>query len=331
MIEQPFMVPRLAVRGQARQAHCAMTMIEVLVVISIVGMLMSLLLPAVQAARESARRNTCQNHVKQLGLAMLNHESAKRYFPSGGWGFAWVGDPDRGTGLKQPGGWTYDLLPYLERTDLARIGAGIADAQKKKAAVTTVLPIPLDVFNCPTRRPLGVSPFDPTVQPVNFNVPPAVAESDYAVNAGDYVVVPNSGPASYAAAENGSFQWPDTSKCTGIVYLRSLVEVARVRDGTSHTYLAGEKCLTLGAVDYGDDQGLYAGYDYDTVRWTIRPPLHDQGGTPVQEFGSAHPNGFQVVFCDGSVRQISFEIDASVHRRLGNRQDGVPIDDAMIK
>ncbi|HVA48939.1 MAG TPA: DUF1559 domain-containing protein [Pirellulales bacterium] len=309
----------------------AMTLVEVLVVVSIIGMLMSLLLPAVQASRESARRNTCQNHVKQLGLAMLNHESAKRFLPSTGWGLAWVGDPDRGTGVDQPGGWAFNLLPYLERNDLGRMGAGITDEQKKKAAVTAILSIPLDVFNCPTRRPLEISPFDPNVQPRNFNVPPGIAEGDYAVNAGDYVVVPTSGPASYTAAENGSFQWPDTSRCTGVVHLRSEVELAQIRDGTSHTYLVGEKCVTLGPVDYGDDQGLYAGYDYDTVRWTLRPPLHDQGGTPVQEFGSAHPNGFQVVLCDGSVRQIGFEIDASVHRRLGNRQDGVPIDDAMIK
>lgn len=69
----------------------AVTLIEVLVVISIVGMLMSLLLPAVQAARESARLITCENHLKQLGVAVLNHETAYRHFPSGGWGFAWAG------------------------------------------------------------------------------------------------------------------------------------------------------------------------------------------------------------------------------------------------
>jgi prepilin-type N-terminal cleavage/methylation domain-containing protein len=80
----------------------AVTLMELLVVISIIGMLMALLLPAVQASRESARRTVCQNNLKEIGLANLNHESALARFPTGGWGFAWMGDPDRGTGKSQP-------------------------------------------------------------------------------------------------------------------------------------------------------------------------------------------------------------------------------------
>ncbi|HVA51505.1 MAG TPA: DUF1559 domain-containing protein [Pirellulales bacterium] len=307
-----------------------MTLIEVLVVISIVGMLMSLLLPAVQASREAARRNTCQNHVKQLGLAMLNHESAFGRFPSAGWGFGWVGDPDRGTGPSQPGSWTFDLLPYLERGDLARMGAGLP-AAKKKAAVTAVLAIPLAVFDCPTRRPLQISPFDPGVQPANFNVPLGVAESDYAVNAGDDILKPRYGPQSYAEGDNPSYQWPDNSQCTGICYLRSEVKLADIVDGTSHTYLIGEKYAVAGGWDPGDDQGMYAGYDYDSFRWTTYPLSPDRSELWINRFGSSHPTTCQFAFCDGSVRPIGFEIDANVHRWLGNRRDRVPIDDAMIK
>ena len=314
-----------------RHPRCAMTLMEVLVVISIIGMLMALLLPAVQASRESARRNTCQNHLKQLGLATLNHESAIGRFPSAGWGFAWVGDPDRGTGPGQPGGWTFDLLPYLERNDLARIGAGLPPG-KKKAAVTAILSIPLEVFDCPTRRPLVVSQFDPNVKPVNFDVPLGVAESDYAVNGGDAILDPYSGPASYAEGDSPTYAWPDNSHCTGICYLRSEVKFAQITDGTSHTYLVGEKYAAAGPWYPGDDQGMYAGYDYDTVRWTIFPPTPDQADPYLfNRFGSSHPMGCQFAFCDGSVRQISFDIDPRVHRRLGNRKDGVPIDDGTIK
>ncbi len=98
------------------------SLIELLVVISVIGVLLALLLPAVQAARESARRTTCQNHLKQMGLAALNHELSRKYYPTGGWGFYWVGDPDRGSGANQPGSWSYVILPYLEETQLAAIG-----------------------------------------------------------------------------------------------------------------------------------------------------------------------------------------------------------------
>src|ERR1700678_1513849 len=94
---------------------CGFTLVELLVVITIIGILVSLLLPAVQSAREQARMVECRNHVKQLGLGMLAHEAAMGYLPTGGWGFAWTGDPDCGTGLRQPGGWAYCILPYIDQ------------------------------------------------------------------------------------------------------------------------------------------------------------------------------------------------------------------------
>lgn len=310
----------------------AATLMEILVVISIIGMLLALLLPAVQASREAARRTTCQNHLKQLGLAMLNHESAKGCFPSGGWGFAWVGDPDRGTTLHQPGGWIYSVLPYVERTDLARLGAGEA-APQKKAAATQLVQIPLLILHCPSKGSLSLAPWDPTLQPANFNPVAAFAQSDYAANGGDTVAKVTAGPPSLAAGDNPSFAWPDTSKCDGVVYLRSQVSPALVRDGLSQTYLIGEKHTLAGVPDPGDDQSAYSGYDYDTVRWTppSAPPLPDGGQVGIDRFGASHPLGAQFVFCDGSVRSISFEIDPEIHRRLGNRQDRLPIDGAALQ
>ena len=98
------------------------TLVELLVVIAIIGVLVALLLPAIQAAREAARRTQCINNLKQLALGCQNHHDTHGHFPTGGWGWYWVGDPDRGFGKEQPGGWAYNLLPFFEQQAAPRPG-----------------------------------------------------------------------------------------------------------------------------------------------------------------------------------------------------------------
>src|SRR5208282_5749345 len=110
--------------GVSRQKNAAFTLVELLVVITILGMLMALLMPAVNSVRESMRRTQCKNNLKQIGTAANAHLTAYGFFPSGGWGMIWLGDPDRGTGASQPGSWIYQLLPYLGFDMIHDLGKG---------------------------------------------------------------------------------------------------------------------------------------------------------------------------------------------------------------
>ena len=134
------------------------TLVELLVVIAIIGMLVGLLLPAVQQAREAARQMQCSNNLKNLALAALNHESSSKYYPSGGWSWSFTGDPDRGMNRHQPGGWTFSLLPFLEQNAIYQYSSNGQKDTPDKAKASEVLQMPVGVFNCPSRRTAKVYP-----------------------------------------------------------------------------------------------------------------------------------------------------------------------------
>ena len=310
----------------------AFTLVELLVVIAIIGMLIGLLLPAVQAAREAGRRIQCTNNLKQLTLAMHGFENANRRYPSGGWGFQWCLEPDRGSDVKQPGGWPYNLLPYLEERPLYE-SVRDKSGDGKKNAIQDLIAHPLPVFHCRSRRSCELYPWTesyPGASPYNLDIPYMVAKIDYAINGGDNDPQLGNIPRTLEEGDNELFQWQDISNANGICYLRSNVTAAEVADGLSKTYCFGEKwvCLDDSVGDVGDDNSPYCGFDKDNTRWTNLPPTNDSSnpkwdkGERWDQFGGPHPGICLFSFCDGSVSVINTDIDPEVHRCLGARNDG---------
>jgi prepilin-type N-terminal cleavage/methylation domain-containing protein len=316
----------------------AFTLVELLVVIAIIGILVALLLPAIQSAREAGRRTTCGNQLKQLGLAGQNHLSNHRHIASNGWGYRWVGDPDYGFGIKQPGGWLYNLLPYLEESVLHDQGRGMTSTNKA-TAILKVTQTPLHFMNCPSRRPAILYPHKP--ETLNTNIPfnslkaNDVAKGDYAVNGGSVHIASTTGPSTYAAG--ATFNFPNMSPVNGVSHLRSEIRVPHISDGLSKTYFVGEKYVRMDAnqgwSNAGDAQSMYIGYDQDTTRFAQMQPLDDRfestslnDSTNELIFGSPHTGICQFVFCDGAVRAINIEITLLTHKLLANRKDGLTID-----
>jgi type II secretory pathway pseudopilin PulG len=310
-------------------------LVELLVVIAIIGILVALLLPAVQSAREAARRLQCQNHLKQIGLAFHMHHDAHNYFPSGGWGWTWVGEPDRGYGQTQPGGWGYSILPYIEQQALHDMGKGATDAVRR-AEGAKMAAAPLTIYHCPSRRQAKTRIFKHGTPFKNIDRPASAGRCDYAACAGDggdgtSGLDDTVGPSSHAEAPAFT---PKTIS-NGIIAVKSEYGIGEIKDGTTNTYMVGERFLNKDYYERGDapddDQHAYIGFDRDNVRWVNLTPIQDRAGSHQhQRFGSVHANGWHVTLCDGSVQSITYSIDAELHRRLGVRNDGLVVDRSRL-
>ena len=316
----------------------AFTLVELLVVIAIIGLLVALLLPAVQSSREAARRTKCKNNLRQIAVACLNHESAQGFLPTSGWGYRWVGHPDRGYGKMQPGGWAYNILAYLESSSLRELGAGIADFQAQSEAMMPLVTTPQPVFNCPSRRATQGFPMASRHPYLAFNLASCsletgclVARSDYRINSGSKLPRDETGPGLFNDPHTHVWQLSDRLQ-NGISYQRSKVRFAAIYDGASKTALVGEKYLNpnyyLDGEYTADDQCVYSGHDNDNNGYTStndgksQPPRQDQVGIDFAfAFGSAHPIGLHIAFCDGSVQFVAYDIDEIVWLKYGGRDD----------
>jgi prepilin-type N-terminal cleavage/methylation domain-containing protein/prepilin-type processing-associated H-X9-DG protein len=317
----------------------AFTLIELLAVAAIVGLLIALLLPAIQSVREASRQGQCANNLKQIGLGVLIHHDNLGHFPYGGWGHEWIGMADRGYHESQPGGWIYNVLPFLELSSLHELGrAAESDAYSRRVEVG------LPLFNCPTRRPCGTwtisSKFPYMSHPRPAGAPSLAGRGDYAINGGATLAISHNGPQSLALGDSSNYIWPDSvghashpdTWFSGISHIRTATKLRRIESGASQTYLVGEKYLDPTQYEngesFGDNESLYSGYCSDNHRFTrmdLTPAV--DGSLPREDilahyrFGSAHPAGLNFVFCDGSVRLIAFDISSDAHYAAGHVSD----------
>lgn len=313
------------------------TIVELLVVISIIGILVGLLLPAVQMARESARRMQCSNNLKQQGVALLNYESASKTLPPG---IGWQGVPNPCTAAPYAQwGWGAFIMPFVELGNTYNaLGVGQTHLQeiveKPIPEKVAILQQPVSLFRCPS----DIGP-DTNVLRSWFR------RSDSTPTA-----------TSNYFASNESFQPGCESSrphASGVFSDRP-VRLAQITDGTSNTIALGERRWRYKAVDgsmvttgaalvYGFrfTNGLFVLSDSFGGGWPRINYSHTWQRMAGMSFSSSHTGGVNVLFCDGSVHFLSESIESSAHptwqvswpdttidttwERLLARADGQPV------
>jgi prepilin-type N-terminal cleavage/methylation domain-containing protein/prepilin-type processing-associated H-X9-DG protein len=340
-------------KGQRR----AFTLVELLVVIAIIGVLVALLLPAVQAAREAARRISCSNNLKNIGLACLNFHDSRKFFPQS---IPQWNEPDNRTvdcttnpitetkliGTIPPTnlngkGWIVDILPPLEQSAMhdeivakytgsflvynPNLGAGMAH-QALKTVVGTQLPVlscPSDASAIPNDRQWYWRPHR------------TVATTSYKGCIGDSLLSSNAAACSTtvdppASASSGSPDTHNSMSNNGIFQRMSIwapLNMKRVTDGTSNTFMVGENVVSMdyhSAAFFSDGDWATCGMPLNYLPLHLPPESFEDGNISksVRGFKSLHPGGSQFVMADGSVHFIQENIDTISYRALSTREGG---------
>lgn len=265
----------------------ARTLIDLLVVIAIIGILIALLMPAVQNVRAAARRAQCKNNLHNIGLAVLNYHNTAQCFPPG-----WLTNRVRGRTLPGYSSWLISILPEIEQGDL--FNATNTELPAWHAANGTVAEKRLDIYICPS------DPTNTGLYTLNwFGHDITISYSNYVGSLGtDYLL-----------------DWdPDEGRPDGVLYRHSNVALRGVTDGTSTTLLAGEKV--------NDDPLCRAMWALGATSVVVADSKH--GITQGEHgsfwgFSSHHPSGAHFVMCDGSVGLINRQIDLDVLMGLSTR------------
>jgi prepilin-type N-terminal cleavage/methylation domain-containing protein/prepilin-type processing-associated H-X9-DG protein len=321
------------------RSRAAFTLVELLVVIAIIGVLVALLLPAVQAAREAARRTQCANHLKQLGLGAQNFIDNKGFLPPNRLGNVPASAPTTTSWLT----WAVVMLPYIEQQSYYSLW----DETRTYAwhpVTTTRQGIP--AYFCPSRRKATAA----------FSTNEADGGqsgglSDYAACAGNGNndgIGANGVPNAEANGAMIGGKWEADPTFTRLLKWQSIVRIANITDGTSNTLLMGEKHVrwlnAAGTARFvwgtADDRTVYsmgnannfrrfAGLGGDAVAYSLAAFVDSASVQAVdnRKFGSRHPTVCQFAFCDGSVKPLPNNIDLRILTRLANREDGEPIGD----
>ncbi len=300
------------------------TLIELLVCIAIIGILVSLLLPAVQAAREAARQVQCKNNLKQLSLACLNYESAFRYVPgyAGERKPALVHYPLRVQADDLRGwNWVSKSMLFLEQKNLAEFWgrAGSSRDISLAQADKQFIPKPQSVLHCPTRRAAQAYPL---LSPYEARFGAMAARNDYAMNGGAAKVL--------GTGDSGGENWIQVER-DGIWQFGRTTRLSHVTDGLSNTYLLGEKAMDsekyLDGSDFGDRAPVTGWVDHPTganatVRFAARSPARDKRNNCLacHDFGSAHQISWNAALGDGAVRSVSYGMELQIHRAMASIQ-----------
>ena len=310
-----------------RNRRRAFTLVELLVVIAIIGTLLALILPAVQAAREAARRTTCTNNLRQVSLALHLHHNARGHFPHATYDYidgTHNNNPFPGNKYNRRC-WFHDTLPFADQVPLYNNFSEFVEAGNSALGFPQ-LDVVVSAFYCPS------DPASPKTKTAGggFGTPTQGFSGNYMVCAGnDYF------NDSYADIFS-------SAKLNGIFYAISRTTMAAIRDGASNTAFISEIILSPDS-DYHDIRGRYYNPAHSGVCFSTRIPPNTMvpdrfnwcHPTPVERapcvntrsnmFLSArsyHPGGVSLGFADGAVRFVINEVEADLFRALGSRRGG---------